>query len=65
MSVPAFGPVSIGTEGNGYLFLTCEADGMVVAENDYITIPPRSTKTIICMLPMEMESKWLVAIENS
>ena len=34
-SVPAFDPVSLGTEENGYLFLTCEADGKLVAENEY------------------------------
>lgn len=33
-SVPAFGPVSL-SEDNGYLFLSCQNDGNVVAENEY------------------------------
>lgn len=34
-SVPAFNPISLGKEENGYLFLTCEKDGAVMAENEY------------------------------
>lgn len=33
-SVPTFGPVSL-SEDNGYLFLSCQNDGNVVAENEY------------------------------
>lgn len=34
-SVPAFDPITLGHEVNGYLFLTCEKNGKIVAENEY------------------------------
>lgn len=33
-NVPVFNPIAL-KEDNGYLFLTCQADGQVIAENEY------------------------------
>ena len=33
-NVPVFNPIAL-KEDNGYLFLTCQADGHVIAENEY------------------------------
>ena len=37
-SVPAFDPISLSGEENGYLFLACEKDGKIVAENEYAIV---------------------------